>query len=793
MILMNAVAAAALLLAPQDDGVAFFEKRIRPVLAEHCYSCHSAKADKLKGGLLLDTREGTLKGGDSGPALVPGSPGKSLLLQALRGADPDTVMPPKPKKRLPAAVVKDFEQWISAGAPDPRSADASAPARGKIDWDEARKYWAFQPIREPAVPTVRDAAWPASPIDRFILARLEARGLKPAPDADPAAFLRRLTFDLTGLPPTPEEIEAFLADPSAEAAARVVDRLLASPAYGERWGRHWLDVVRYADTAGDNSDFPVPQHHRYRDYVIRSFNEDVPFDRFVREQIAGDLLPPAGEEERVRNVVATGYLANARRFGSRVDDYPWHLTIEDTIDNLGRTFLGFTVNCTRCHDHKFDPFTNDDYYGLYGIFASTRYPWPGIELEQKQRDFVALVPAEEARKGLAGRAERQKELEDAFKRIEAEKRAADAAGRGEDDEAIRARDHAAGLAKALDAAKKERDQFAKVPLPFETGYAVAEGEKRTNARIQVKGDPERLGVEIPRRFPTILGGRALAGDARGSGRLELAEWIVDPANPLTTRVVANRIWHWHFGKGIVATPSDFGKQGRAPTHPELLDWLALRFRESGGSWKALHRMICLSRAYRMSSRDDADALQADPANDLLWRFSRRRLEAEAIRDSILAVSGGLDRSPSPPHPFPPQTQWDFTQHKPFIAVYESDRRSVYLMTQRIRRHPFLGIFDGADPNASTAVRVASTTPLQALYFLNDPFVHAQAKRFARRIAAERPDSDSRVDRAWRLALGRPPTGEERRSALDHVERSGADGWESLARVLFRLNEFLVLR
>jgi hypothetical protein len=793
MITMNAAAAAALLFAAQDDGIAFFERHIRPVLVEHCYSCHSAKADKLKGGLLLDTREGTLKGGDSGPALVPGSPEKSLLLLALRGADPDTVMPPKPGKRLPAAVVKDFEQWIAAGAPDPRSTHAAAPARTKIDWDEARKYWAFQPLREPRIPDVRDAAWPASPIDRFILARLEARGLKPAPDADPATLLRRLSFDLTGLPPTPEETEAFLADPSPEATARVVERLLSSPAYGERWGRHWLDVVRYADTAGDNSDFPVPQHHRYRDYVIRSFNEDTPFDRFVREQIAGDLLPASGEEERVRNVVATGYLANARRFGSRVDDYPWHLTIEDTIDNLGRTFLGFTVNCTRCHDHKFDPFTNDDYYGLYGIFASTRYPWPGIELEQRQRDFVALVPAEQARKGLAEHDARRKDLEDAVKRLEAERKAADTAARGEDDEALRARDHAAGIGKALEAAKKERDRFAKVPLPFETGYAVAEGSKPANARIQVKGDPERQGVEVPRRFPTILGGRRLAEDARGSGRLELAEWIVDPANPLTYRVTANRIWHWHFGKGIVATPSDFGKQGRAPSHPELLDWMALRFRERGGSWKALHRMICLSRTYRMSSRDDAAALQADPANDLLWRYSRRRLEAEAIRDALLAVSGSLDRSPAPPHPFPPQTQWDFTQHKPFVAVYESDRRSVYLMTQRIRRHPFLGIFDGADPNASTAARGSSTTTLQALYFLNDPFVHAQATRFARRIATERPSPDARVDHAWRLALGRPPTDQERRSALDHVERAGPEGWESLARVLFRLNEFLVLR
>jgi hypothetical protein len=790
-VLALALCVRPLLALQEDDGMSFFEKRIRPVLAEHCYSCHSEKADKLKGGLLLDTKAGVLKGGDTGPAVIPGHPEKSLLLKALRGTDADMQMPPK--KKLSDEVVRDFEAWIVRGAPDPRHSDVGGARKGKIDWDEARRYWAFQPLREPKLPEVRDASWPASPIDRFILARLEAKGLRPAPDADPRTLLRRVTFDLTGLPPTPEELDAFLADPSPAAFARVVDRLLASPAYGERWGRHWLDVVRYADTAGDNSDFPVPQHHRYRDYVIRAFNEDVPFDRFVREQIAGDLLPAKTEEERVRNIVATGYLANARRFGSRVDDYPWHLTIEDTIDNLGRTFLGFTVNCTRCHDHKFDPFTNDDYYALYGIFSSTRYPWPGIELEQKQRDFVPLVPADQAARALAGRAARQKELDEDFKRIEAEKKAVDAAATGDDAESARLKEFAAELAKALDAAKKARDQHGKAPLPFETAYAVAEAPKAGNAKIQVKGDPERLGIEVPRRFPTILGGRSLGEGTKGSGRLELAEWIVDPSNPLTARVTANRIWHWHFGKGIVATPSDFGKQGRAPTHPELLDWLARRFQESGGSWKAMHRLVCLSRAYRMSSRDDAEALVADPANELLWKFSRRRLEAEAIRDAILSVSGGLDRSPAPPHPFPPMPQWDFTQHKPFVAVYESERRSVYLMTQRIRRHPFFGTFDGADPSASTASRPASTTTLQALYFLNDPFVHAQAKRFAERLAAERPVPETRVERAWQFALGRPPTSDERASALAHVGRAGAEGWESLARVLFRLNEFLYLR
>ncbi len=811
LVLALAVLAGPALSLAQEaerEGVDFFEKKIRPVLAEHCYSCHSAKAEKLKGNLLVDTKQGLLKGGNMGPAVVPGDPARSLILTALRHADEELKMPPK--KKLAPEVVRDFEAWIVRGAPDPRHADAGTGARkGAIDWAEAKKYWAFQPVGEPQVPAVRDAAWPRGAIDRFVLARLEERGLRPAPDADPRTLLRRVTLDLTGLPPTPEEVDAFLADDGPDAFAKAVDRLLASPHYGERWGRHWLDVVRYADTAGDNSDFPVPQHYLYRNWVIRAFNEDMPYDRFVREQLAGDLLPSKTDAERNDRLVATGYLANARRFGSRVDDYPWHFTIEDTIDNLGRTFLGFTINCSRCHDHKFDPFTHEDYYGLYGIFGSTRYAWPGIELEQSQRDFVPLVPPEAARKSLAERQEKRKALEEAYKRIEEEKKSLDQAVTASPDpnegEAARAKEQSAEVAKLLAAAKKERDSFNKTPLPFPTAYAVADGAKPGPARIHLKGDPERPGPEIPRRFPTILGGHVLPADVQGSGRRELAEWIVDPANPLTARVMVNRIWHGHFGKGIVATPSDFGRQGRPPTHPELLDWLARRFLESGLSVKAMHRLICLSRTYRLSSRDDAAALQADPANELLWRFSRRRLEAEAIRDAMLAVSGGLDRTPGEAHPFPAMPAWDFTQHKPFVAVYESDRRSVYLMTQRIRRHPFFGIFDGADANASTSFRVTSTTTLQALYLLNDPFVHAQAKRLAERLAKERPAEASRIERLYQLALGRAPSAGELASGREYLANARGtmedlaagdrdrEAWESYARVIFRLGEFVYLR
>jgi hypothetical protein len=682
-----------------------------------------------------------------------------------------------------------------------------------LDADSARKtYWAFQPIRQPPVPTVKDTAWLLNDVDRFILSRLEARGLVPVEPADKPTLLRRATFDLTGLPPTPEEIAAFLADDSPAAFARVVDRLLASPAYGERWGRHWLDLVRYADSAGDNSDYPVPQLYRYRNWVIRAFNQDKPYDQFLREQVAGDLLPAADEKQRLDQIVATGYLANTRRFGSYADaQYQWYLTYEDTIDNLGRTVLGLTVNCARCHDHKFDPISMEDYYGLYGIFQSTRYPWPGIELDKVPHDLVPLVPPEQAEPILQER-QRQLTARDAeIKRLAKEKAAADKAVKAaEPDKVAEARKKADELAKAVLAAKAERERCAKVPLPFETAYAVAEKKKVGNARLQSKGDPERPGKEVPRKFLTVLGGQTLPPDAADSGRLELADWLTDPRNPLPARVLVNRIWQHHFGRGIVPTPSDFGKQGKPPSHPELLDYLAAVFLADGGPgappWgiKKMHRLIMLSRTYQLSSRDHAGNTQTDPDNESLWRFNCHRLDAESIRDALLAVSGALDRSVGGPHPFPAQATWDFTQHKPFKAVYETNRRSVYLMTQRIQRHPYLALFDGADPNASTAVRVTSTTPLQALYLLNDPFVHEQARRFAARLLAERSDEGGRIERAYLLAFGRPVTAEELSAGMEYLarvreklraagtprERQEIAAWESCARALLLANELV---
>ncbi|MBI1312767.1 DUF1553 domain-containing protein [bacterium] len=776
-----------------DDDLAFFEKRIRPLLVTKCYECHSATSQELAGDLLLDSRATTRRGGTNGPAVVPGALEASLLIKAVRYNDPDLQMPPDDK--LTAEEIADLERWVKIGAPDPRST-ATRHLGKQIDIKAAREFWSLRPLTAPHVPKVKDADWPRGDIDRFVLAKLEEHGLTPAGDADRRALLRRATYDLIGLPPTPDEVNAFIADKSDSAFERVIERLLDSPRYGERWSRYWLDVVRYADTAGDNSDYPIPQMYRYRDWVIDAFNRDLPYDEFVRDQLAGDLRGGGTEAERQQRIIATGYIANSRRFGSRVDDYPQHLTIEDTIDNLGRCFLGLTLSCTRCHDHKFDPVTTRDYYALYGIFSSTRYPWPGIELDKRQRDFVPLVPASRQAELLQAQAARVKEQSrldgEVSKLKDALKKAA-------------AIDKAAIEQKLKDAERQSRNHREQPPL-FETAYAVAEAGSRGDAAVQIKGDPAKTGDVEPRHFLTVLGGASLPDDCRESGRRELAEWIVAKDNPLTPRVMANRIWQHHFGKGIVPTPNNFGHQGKPPTHPELLDYLATRFRDGGWSIKSLHRLVLTSRVYRQSSLRSRQAIDSDPGNDWLSGFSRRRLDAEAIRDTLLMLGGNLDLSPAGPHPFPAQDTWGFTQHNPFKAVYESHHRSVYLMTQRIQRHPYLAIFDGADPSTSTAARMTSTTPLQALYLLNDPFLHEQSKLIAERIRSHAADPDPRIEFAYELLFARDAAPEDLASANDFLSHAvrllkengvAADqlepaAWQSFVRALLRLNEFVYL-
>jgi hypothetical protein len=774
--------------SPTPEQLAFFESRVRPVLIDHCYSCHSQDSDEPGGNLLLDSRPAIVKGGYTEPPILPGDPDNSLLMRAISHRDPDLRMPPD--SRLSEDQIADLAEWIRMKAPDPRSENTVAAARVKaeIDWEKVRNFWSLLPVAKPQLPAVKNADWASNEIDYFILSKAEAAELPLAVETDRQTLIRRATFDLTGLPPSPEEINAFVNDPSDQAYPALIDRLLASPRYGERWGRYWLDVVRYSDTAGDNSDFPIPQMYLYRNWVIEAFNRDLPYDQFVREQLAGDLIGGATDSETRDRIIATGYIANSRRFGSRVSDYPQHLTIEDTIDNLGRTFLATSINCARCHNHKFDPIPTDDYYSLYGIFHSTRYPWPGIELEQRQRDLVTLIAPTEAERIQEERGVRQQELDETVKRLMKERDAAKDGARE-------------SLEKELKAAQQASRDFSATPLPYETFYAVADSDLIEDARVHIKGNPAKSGDVASRGFLQMLNGTKLPENDRSSGRLQLANWIVDPSNPLTARVMVNRIWLHHFGKAIVPTPNDFGRQGKPPTHPELLDWLAQTFIDSGWSVKSLHRTIMLSRVYRMNSQRSDAALEKDPSNELLTAFPRRRLDAEAIRDTMLLLGGNLDLTPGGEHPFPPQSTWKFTQHNPFKALYETNRRSVYLMTQRIQRHPYLAIFDGADPSTSTPVRLTSTTPLQALYLLNDKFVHEQAAGLARRLLDMQTDDTMRVQHAWRLMFGRTPEPEEISAALNFLtnartELTEADAessaWQSLIRSLIRLNEFVYI-
>jgi hypothetical protein len=943
--------AASAIRAGDPASEEFFEKRVRPILAGTCFRCHGGQ--KVQGKLRIDAREALVKGGESGPAIDVEHPEKSLMLSAVRRDADVSAMPPD--KPLAPREVEDLAAWIKAGAFWPKQA-------AKF---EAAPHWAFQPLANPRIPAVKHTAWPQTSIDAFILAKLKAEGLEPSRLADRRTLIRRATYDLTGLPPTPVEVATFESDASPAAFEKVIDRLLASPAYGEHWGRHWLDVVRYADTAGENSDHPLPHAWRYRNWVIDALNRDLPYDQFLREQLAGDLLPSKSPEEAAERIVATGYLAIARRFGHEIDK-EMHLTLEDALDNLGKTTLGLSIGCCRCHDHKFDPLSVEDYYGLYGILDSTKFPFPGCEPQQQPRDLVALplnpAAADEARNIDAQiaqvEAERQSlnakasakakdlqrwiklsskklasgEIDDGKEaawpelklsvkqgeviqlsvaprgnhgadttRIEwelaesgPEKRTwnvadlldkltannpngpwafldlqteplllpeslseisgkkelqawrngdtpsvlvnrsemavkvwtelagksffvhpgpkgpvgvawispidgdltlrgkiADAHPGGPDGVAWQIEHFASAdvgqalavlgeqRAKAAELERRKRELMSVRPVS-PMAYAVREGTPH-HARIQKRGEPTDLGDEVPRKFLDALGGFKLESTS-GSGRLELANWITSKENPLTPRVIVNRVWQWHFGRGIVATPNDFGTRGAPPTHPELLDHLASEFAKDGWSLKKLHRRILLSATYQQAA------------------FQRRRLTAEEIRDTLLVAGGELERTPGEAHPFPPENTWNFTQHGPFAADYDTARRSVYVMQKRNRRHRFFTLFDGADPNSSTAARETTTVPTQALYFLNDPLVHAMSVKLAARVMAASPEEPARLNFVYELLLGRQATADEQRDAAaffkeysaaladrPEIERP-ALAWQAYARVLLSSNE-----
>ncbi len=806
--------------ATEDEREAFFEIKIRPILAGTCFPCHGGK--KTSAGLRVDSRASLLRGGDTGPALIPGDADASLLIGALRQNE-DLKMPPG--KKLDDAVVNDFRTWIRQGAAWPEKAVGA-------DAFNTRKHWAFLPIR-----AEEPSGSAPHPIDRFLEGKWHEQDLHPLGGTSKRTLLRRVTFDLIGLPPTPEEMDAFLTDELPGAFERVVERLLASPLYGERWGRYWLDVARYADTAGDNADYPIPEVRLYRDYVIDAFNDDKPYDQFVQEQLAGDLLARQGPSEvYAKRVAATGFLALSRRYATAPQEL-WHLTLEDTIETTGAAFLGLTLRCARCHDHKFDPVTQRDYYALYGIFSSTKFPYAGSEEFQSKgfprANFMPLAPPEEAKPRMAA-------FESTLQRLRADIERADK----EDPLALK-RAELAHQTESLNDAIRDLEAQGQTPLPFRAhlatlqarradverqlqakleamreevrklqraglppdvpgAYAVQEGPPVDEA-LQVRGEPGQRGAVVPRGVPTFLAApKPSPIPASESGRLQLAQWLTRPDHPLTARVMVNRIWQHHFGRGLVATPSNFGLRGEEPTHPELLDWLADRFIKSGWSIKAMHRLILCSRAYQRDSGFDAANAAKDPDNRCYWRFDRHRLDAEAIRDSLLALGGHLALDRPGTHPFPPIAQWNWTQHTPFKAVYPSNHRSVYLMTQRLQRHPFLALFDGPDTNHTTDARPTSIVPLQALYALNNAFVGEQAEGFGQRLLAASPDAHVRLGLAYELAWGRPPNQDEEANAKEYIRRFGEalvaagapterrelENWTSFARVLLMANEFL---
>ena len=705
----------------------FFEEKIRPVFASACYSCHSASAAKLKSGLRVDSLAAILAGGDTGPAIVPGDADGSLLIQAIRHDDPNFAMPPKEK--LPDEAIHDLEHWVTIGAPWPNASSPSAsspsapaadtratspddPAQAslnrKIDIEAGRKFWSFQPPVRSAPPATKDTKWAWSDVDRFLLAAMEARGVAPLADADRRTWLRRVTFDLTGLPATPEEAAAFEADRSSGAYEKVVDRLLASPAFGERFGRHWLDVARYGESSGKDSNVVYPHAWRYRDWVIAAMNADMPYDQFLERQLAGDLLPASDDTERAWNLIATGYLALGPKSHNERDERKFRLDVADEqIDAVSQGMLGVTLSCARCHDHKFDPFPTQDYYALAGIFLSsdTRFGTLRAPGNNEPADLIELprnaaVPdgprMDPFLRQLLERGEAR--VDGAFER-KRDERGERMTGEGEpprtgNDKAYRER--AEREQRALLADLLGRFDEDGNPLPSNRlAMGVVEGTPRDVAVLE-RGELDKPGAIAPRGMPQVLRTEAASPIGAGSGRRELAAWIASSANPLTARVWANRIWLHLFGTGLVRTPDNFGAGGAAPDHPALLDWLATELVAQGWSTKKLVRALVLTHAYRLDSKSDARYAKLDPEALTRWRMSARRLEGDAIRDALLATSGALEAEPPVGSP---AGAVEGVLRREAVADYltrEHPVRSIYLPSLRGHVVAALDVFDAPD-------------------------------------------------------------------------------------------------
>lgn len=706
----------------------FFENKIRPLLVTECYKCHSQQAPKLKGGLSLESRDGWLKGGDTGPAIVPGKPDASLLIKAVRYTDEDLQMPPKGKK-LSDEQIADLENWVKMGAPDPRTGMTIAAK-------SPRDHWAFKPVKDPPIPQVQDTNWVKTPIDAFILARLEEKGGKPNPPADKRTLIRRATFDLIGLPPTMEEVNDFLNDNSPDAFAKVVDRLMASPHYGERWGRFWLDVARYSDTKGDvqrnKEDYRYPFAWTYRDYVIRSFNEDKPFNRFIMEQIAADKLAASSSDKSM--LAAMGFLTVGERFYGRESDI-----INDRIDVVTKGFLGLTVTCARCHDHKFDPIPTKDYYSLYGIFASCAEPLQEPIIGQVLTGSTNYIDYYRKHQALRNK----------LSVLEGEKR-----------------DNRGNKQKIKDIQNQEgqiRTEMVDLELDHPDAPARAmilvDSPKPKDSPVFIHGDAGDRGPVVPREFLQVLSPANRIPFRDGSGRYELAIGVASPNNPLTARVIVNRIWLHHFGAGIVTTPDDFGNQSTPPSHPELLDYLASRFIEGGWSIKKMHRLIMLSSVYQESADDNPRFAQVDPENRLLWRANIRRMDFEEVRDSLLAIGGKLD-----------ETMYGRPVN---LGSYPySARRTIYGFIDRRNLPELYNQFDFANPDVETGKRYETIVPQQSLFLMNSPLVIEQARNLVARpdFKALTTDED-RVKLLYELIYQRDPKPVEAQLGLSFIAQS----------------------
>ena len=908
---------------------------------QKCYECHSAKSKNIRGGLLLDSREGIRKGGESGAAVVPGKPDESLLLGAIKYEDFE--MPPKGK--LPKSVVADFATWIKMGAPDPRNAKSITKTSRAIDFEKARRHWSLRPIEKLTPPRIKNRNDNLSPIDRFIRSKLEKHEIKPAATASKLTLIRRLYFDLIGLPPRPEEIERFLADNSANAYKNLVDQLLASNHFGERWGRHWLDVARFAESSGGGRTQVYHLAWRYRDYVIQSFNDDKPFDRFVREQIAGDLLDYTTIKQRKEQLVATGFLMLGPTNYELQDKEKLRMeVIDEQLDTIGRSFLGMTIGCARCHDHKFDPIPQEDYYAMVGIMRSTHILTPGNvsgylkrglpvsvehgrELAEYERitnplkDRIAflqdqltrlnteksgLIQKGIAKMSLAGtvlddnsakysgswsrsssvkpylgngyrysngqnatatfemtiskssdyevrlaynshpnRASRAKvsirhadgtiqkfidqrkqpeigglfvslgtyrfnKGEKAIVKLSAQNAAGTVIADGvqlvskEDAKPIRNEEPkpkkrdtkidslVAKISEHTEQLNQTKAELKKLqkkkPPAAPLAMAVEDHNKSSDYFLCVRGNVHKLGKKVPRGFLQVLPGGLEPAIAKGSsGRKELAEWLTSKHNPLTARVAVNRIWHHLFGSGIVQTVDNFGTMGEKPSHPELLDWLATTFVEDDWSTKKMIRRIVLSRTYRQSNQRNLSSDKTDPENRLLGRQTRRRLDAELIRDAILSVSGQLDLSAGGP-------TIDKKVNSEFGYKHTSLRRSVYVPAFRNSVEPMLRAFDAADPNLVMGRRNVSTLPTQALYLMNSPFAMEQANHAAKRLLKEKlPDDSTRIEKLYLTVVGRKPTDKERELSLNYLHGSNAESreqsWSQLIQALFASLDF----